>query len=26
MSPAYIDTYYSRTVATSETYSAATGR
>ena len=26
MSPTYIDTYYSRTVATSETYPAATGR
>jgi gamma-glutamylputrescine oxidase len=26
MQPAYIDTYYSRTVATSETYPAATGR
>src|ERR671916_830768 len=26
MSSAYTDTYYSRTVATSETYAAATGR
>ena len=26
MSSAYIDTYYSRTVATSETYPAAAGR